>query len=245
MKASAVDQQRLLELQHLDSAIDRLAQRRRTLPELAEIAAADARLAELRSEVVTAQTEADDIAREQRKLENDVEQVRTRVTRDRERLDAGKVNNPRELENLQHEMASLGRRQGDLEDQVLEKMLSREDAQGRADALTAEATELTATRDAAVLRRDAAFAEIDAETAQHAAARGEIAPQLPDDLLALYEKIRVGNGGVGAAPLNRGRCEGCMLTISPIDLESIRHAPDDEVVRCEECRRILVRPAAA
>ncbi|MCA1824553.1 MAG: C4-type zinc ribbon domain-containing protein [Frankia sp.] len=245
MKASAVDQQRLLELQHLDSAIDRLAQRRRTLPELAEIAAADARLAELRSEVVTAQTEADDIAREQRKLENDVEQVRTRVTRDRERLDAGKVNNPRELENLQHEMASLGRRQGDLEDQVLEKMLAREDAQGRADALTAEATELTATRDAAVLRRDAAFAEIDAETAQHAAARGEIAPQLPDDLLALYEKIRVGNGGVGAAPLNRGRCEGCMLTISPIDLENIRHAPDDEVVRCEECRRILVRPAAA
>ena len=63
--------------------------------------------------------------------------------------------------------------------------------------------------------------------------------------MTLYEKLRVDNGGVGAAELEGARCSGCRLEQTPMELARIAAAPADEVHRCEECRRILVRPAAA
>ena len=73
------------------------------------------------------------------------------------------------------------------------------------------------------------------------AERDEVAGEMPADLLALYEKLRTQHGGVGAAKLFRGRCEGCHMELNPTDIGRIREAPSDAVVRCEECRRILVR----
>lgn len=241
MKAAPEAQLRLLDLQELDTTLDRLAHRRRTLPELAEIAQLDARLAELRDEIVAAETEIGDLTREQRKAESDVDQVRARADRDQKRLDSGQVSSPRELENLQSEIASLQRRQSDLEDVVLEIMERREEAERRRDRLIAERDELTARRDALVERRDAAFREIDDETTNAGARRTALAKDLPADLLALYEKLREQYGGIGAAALRRGRCEGCKLALSTVELGNIRAAAPDEVLRCEECRRILVR----
>lgn len=64
-----------------------------------------------------------------------------------------------------------------------------------------------------------------------------------DELVTLYEKIRAGSGGMGAAELRQRRCGGCQLDINPVELQRLRSAPEDEVLRCEECRRILVRTA--
>jgi predicted nucleic acid-binding Zn-ribbon protein len=64
---------------------------------------------------------------------------------------------------------------------------------------------------------------------------------LPQDLLALYEKLRAQKDGVGAAALRRRECEGCRLTLNASDLGIIAKAPADDVIRCEECNRILVR----
>ncbi|MGI9007232.1 MAG: zinc ribbon domain-containing protein [Streptosporangiaceae bacterium] len=53
--------------------------------------------------------------------------------------------------------------------------------------------------------------------------------------------MRAQHGGVGAAALHQRRCQGCHLTLNTVDVNTIRAAPPDEVLRCEECRRILVR----
>jgi predicted nucleic acid-binding Zn-ribbon protein len=66
---------------------------------------------------------------------------------------------------------------------------------------------------------------------------------LSGELVALYEKVRAGSNGIGAAALYRGRCEGCHLQLNTTDLKRIHDAPPDDVLRCEECRRILVRTA--
>jgi predicted nucleic acid-binding Zn-ribbon protein len=244
VNADPAAQHRLLDLQACDAALDRLAQRRRTLPELAEIARLQARLAELRDQVVSVETEISDLAREERKIEADIEVVRNRMAKDQQRLDTGSVSSPRELENLQHEIASLTRRRGDLEDLELEQMELHEDADKRLALLQQEAAGLAADLEAAEERRDAAFAEIDRDVAKTTADRSLVAPSLPAELLALYEKIRASSDGIGAAPLKGSRCEGCHLSLSPSDVSRIQSAPADEVVRCEECRRILVRPAA-
>jgi len=241
LNADPASQLRLLDLQALDTALDRLAHRRQTLPEIATIEALAARLREVDDALVVARTLDTDLAREQLKAEADVDQVRARAERDQQRLDAGSVGSPRELENLQSEIASLSKRRTDLEDVVLEVMERREAAQSDIAASSAEREKLAGESTAACAQRDRTFAEIDSEIATTTSARAAVARDIPAELLALYEKIRDSSDGVGAAALHRGRCEGCHLSLNPGDLGHMRDAAPDAVIRCEECRRILVR----
>jgi predicted nucleic acid-binding Zn-ribbon protein len=243
VKAAPDDQLRLLDLQALDTSLDRLAHRRRTLPELAAVAELEERVNRLADDVVLLETEDSDLAREQSKVDADVDLVRSRMDRDQKRLDAGQVSSPRELEILQSEIESLHRRQGDLEDAELEVMEQREVVQRRLKELRAERETALGQLSETEQRRDLTFAEIDAEVEKATQQRTELAAGLPDDLLALYEKVRAASSGIGAAALHRGRCEGCHLQLNTTDLNRLRDAPDDDIVRCEECRRILVRTA--
>jgi predicted nucleic acid-binding Zn-ribbon protein len=238
--ASPETQLRLLDLADLDAELSRLEHRRRSLPEVAEVTRLEARDAELADAVVAAQTSERDLAREQAKAEADVEQVRARAVRDRGRMEAGQVSSPRELESLQSEIASLVRRQAELEDVELEVMERREAAQKSAGSLTAERAELAATLEKVAARRDELLAEIAGQSGKAAEQRVAVAADVPADLLELYERMRAQHG-VGAAALRGGRCEGCHLTLNTVDLNRIRAAAPDEVLRCEECRRILVR----
>lgn len=240
MKAAPDVQLRLLDLQEIDTTLDRLNHRRRTIPEIEEITRLEERAAELRDQVVTAETEVSDVAREQSKAEQDVDQVRARAERDRKRLDAGQVSSPKELENLQSEIESLGRRQSELEDGVLEIMERREAAEARRDAQAAERDQILSELGGLTEKRDAAQGGIDAELAEVGGRRAELAKEIPEDLQALYDRLR-GQYGTGAAALKAGRCEGCKLALSTVDLNEIRNSSDDEVTRCPECRRILVR----
>jgi predicted nucleic acid-binding Zn-ribbon protein len=230
-------------VQHVDSSLDQLAHRRATLPELKEIAALTTARGELRDKIVAGETEESDIDREVRKAEADVEQVRARAERDQKRMDTGQVSSPKELENLQHEIASLARRQGDLEEAELEVMQRLEDVQTLLVKLREEQADVDQRLADTGAARDAAFASIDAEVAELTEQRAELVPQVPDDLLALYTKLRASNGGLGAAALRQRRCDGCRLELNNIELSRIRDAASDEVVRCEECGRILVRTA--
>jgi predicted nucleic acid-binding Zn-ribbon protein len=243
VKAAREAQMRLLDLQQLDSTLDRLAHRRRTLPELAEYEDLEQRSGELRDAIVAAETEVSDLDREQVKAERDVDSVRQRADRDRNRLDSGQVSSARDLENLQSEIASLQRRQSDLEEVVLEIMERRETADAKlADQRRAQEQQQTKLTEVAE-RRDNALRELDEEAGLSSTARTAVAKDIPDDLLQLYERLRGQLSGIGAAVLLRGQCQGCHLALNTVDLNRIRSAAPDEVVRCEECRRILIRTA--
>ncbi|HET6877443.1 MAG TPA: C4-type zinc ribbon domain-containing protein [Jatrophihabitans sp.] len=239
MNADPAIQLRLLDLQAADTALAQLAHRRRHLPELAAIAEHEKNAAALHNEVIDAQTAAADADLEQRRLESDVETVRNRASRDEARLQAGGLP-ARELEGLQHEIATLARRQSTLEDELLDVMERAEEAatvlagaQQRHQAVLAEQRELEG-------RRDAALAEIDAATAERLPERERIAAELPAELLALYERARA-HSGTGAAMLKQRRCEGCHIELSGSELSALRTAAPDAVVRCDNCRAVLVR----
>jgi hypothetical protein len=165
------------------------------------------------------------------------------MTKDQQRLDSGQVSSPKELENLQSEIESLHRRQTELEDAELEVMEQRETVQARLTELQNELATIDSGLVDARGRRDATLAEIAAEVEKTTTHRAETAVTVPGELLELYVKLRKSSGGVGAAALSRGRCEGCHLQLNTTDLNRIREADADEVLRCEECRRILVRTA--
>ena len=243
VKASPEAQLRLLELADLDTELGRLDHRRRTLPENAELDQLSERAAKVRDAMTIADTDLADLDRDLARAEKDVDQVRVRIERDNQRLDAGQVSNARELESLQNEVTSLRRRQGDLEEVVLELMERRETAQALRDGAGSEGETVAADDAALTARRDAAVAEIDEQAAKAAAARAAIVAEVPAELLALYDKIRATAGGRAAAELRRGQCGGCREMLSTVELNEIRSTPPDEVVRHEECRRILIRTA--
>ena len=241
MKASPEAQLRLLELADIDAELGRIEHRRRGLPEHAALARLEARDGELRDSIAALTAQNSDLKREQAKAEADVDQVRARIDRDRQRLDSGIVNSPRELENLQSEVQSLHRRQSDLEEVVLAVMERRETAQVTLEQAAAEREQLESELTNVTAARDAALAELAEQSVKAGDRRVEVTAAIPPDLLELYDKLRAQHGGVGAAALRQRGCQGCNLTLNTNDLNAIRAAPDDEVLRCEECRRILVR----
>ncbi|MEU2263565.1 C4-type zinc ribbon domain-containing protein [Streptomyces sp. NPDC019645] len=241
MNAAPADQIRLLDVQALDVRLSQIAHKRKSLPEHAELESLNKDLAQLRDLLVAAQTEESDCAREQTKAEQDVDQVRQRSVRDQQRLDSGAITSPKDLENLQKEIVSLAKRQGDLEDVVLEVMERRESAQERVAELTERVSSVQARVDDATARRDAAYEQLDGESASVGKEREVVAGSVPADLMKLYEKLREQQGGVGAARLYQRRCEGCHIELNITELNEVRAAAPDTVVRCENCRRILVR----
>ncbi|MBW0105253.1 zinc ribbon domain-containing protein [Pseudonocardia sp. KRD291] len=239
MKADVAAQTRLLELAGVDAEIGRLEHRRRTLPEHAELAEAEKDVQAAKDAVVRAETQAGDLDRDIRRIERDVEGVRARTEKDQAML-AGSGVGAKQATELQHELDTLARRQGVLEDEQLEIMEQREavgmDLQ-HAQRTLAEAEGAVA---AVTERRDTAVADLDAARTGRDRARAELAPTVPEDLMADYQRRREG-GKVGAGLLREARCGACRLELDRTFLSQVRGTAPDEVVHCEECGAILVR----
>ena len=231
----------LLELQKVDSSIDNAELKAKSLPEHEQIAQITAEIAELQGQKVEADTLVADLSAAQRKADADVEIVRARQTRDTERLNSGAITNPKDLESLQHEVEALQRRISTLEDEELEVMEQLENAQKTVAALDEQLAEKRAAVVELERTRDAALTELNVIIESATAERQSIAAQIDEKLLALYEKLRAQHGGVGAAALNDGTCEGCHLKIDVVELKELLAKPLDATLRCPECSRILVR----
>ncbi|MFM8405303.1 MAG: zinc ribbon domain-containing protein [Actinomycetota bacterium] len=240
MKASKSAQEKLLALQALDSSLIQLEHKARNLPVSTVLDEKNLAFATARDLCVAAETEKSDIKHELSKSEIDVEQVVSRIERDEKRLASGQ-GSPKELEQLQHELGSLAKRRAELEEIELEVLV-------RIEALDLRISSLSKERDALheeVIKfsreKEVALEEITRAISATTSDRQVLANDCEPELLALYEKIRASADGIGAARLHAGQCQGCNLTINAADLSKINALPDDEVVRCEECRRILVR----
>ena len=238
MKATPAQQQRLLDLQELDTTLARLRRRRTQLPERAELAGMQGELTAAKDAFMAVQRELDAQNAEISRFEDDVETVRARRRRDEELLAVS--TSPKEAQALQDELDVLARRQSELEDRERELMEANEATQ----ASYAEASQALASVDArrGELTGAIAAAEggIDAELAQTAEARAGLAAEVQGDLLDLYERTRA-RGGVGAARLRGNVSEGSNMALAPAELSDIRAAAADEVVFCPQSGAILVR----
>ncbi|GAB3748252.1 C4-type zinc ribbon domain-containing protein [Yimella radicis] len=240
MKADLAKQWRMLDLQALDTRLTQLAHKKRTLPVLAEIEKATKQQDELFEEVVLARTAAQDVEREITKAEDAVQLVRDRAARNQQRLDSGQ-GSPKDLQGMQHELQTLARRQAELEDEEIAVMERAEELRAVLARREAQKAELDEKIVSLANDRDQAIAEIDEESNSVAAQRDQIAPGLGTDLLGLYEKVREQCGGLAAAALTQRRCGGCGLELNATELAKFKNAPEDEILRCEDCRRIVVR----
>jgi predicted nucleic acid-binding Zn-ribbon protein len=238
MTKPTIGMDRMLELQELDLAIDRMEARRRELESGEDLRGARERVDSLEERVGELRLALDSVAQEQTRLENEVSSLELKIGAEERRLYDGTVANPKELESIQHEIEALHRRKSVIEDGVLVQMERREDMESRLPALEAELAEA----------KDR-LREIGGESAQElegigralaegTAERSALVAEIDEELLELYEDLRAQKRGVGAAALVDGVCQGCHQKLSPLELERIKGA--EGIRRCEYCRRILV-----
>jgi predicted nucleic acid-binding Zn-ribbon protein len=240
MKASPHDQRQILNTASLDQRTTALNHKAQTLAEHVLLVNVTTKSNNLRDLRIAAQTELSDVKRELLRAEADVEQIVMRIVRDEARLDGGSAT-PKELEQLQHEVGTLGARRAELEEVELEVMMRIDDINARISELSEQEANCASEIDDLEIRKENALAGFNSELETIAKERSETLTSVSPELIALYEKIRTSNNGTGAAALIAGSCNGCHLSINAVELKRITDVADDEVVRCEECRCILVR----
>jgi predicted nucleic acid-binding Zn-ribbon protein len=240
MKASPSDQRQIVDIARFDQETTALNHKVATLPEHALLATVTTKSNNARDLRIGAQTELSDVKRELLRAEADVEQIVLRITRDEARLIGGSAS-PKELEQLQHEVGTLGVRRAELEEVELEIMMRIDEINSRITELSLEEATYAAEIADLEIRKENALASLNNELESVAKERSETLASIAPDFVALYEKIRASNNGTGAAALIAGSCNGCHLSINAVELKRITDLSDDEVIRCEECRCILVR----
>ena len=240
MQASTEQQSLILELQLLDNEIMQANTKLKSLPEIEQLLHIEKRVTAANDELAIVKSESDQIALELRRGEVDVETVTDRIKKDEARLSSGNAT-PKELEQLQHEVETLKKRQESLEEIELEIMIRNDAVIARSNTLTTDLASLQTLKDEISGRLQSATDEINQVIADKNTARTLVANKIEKALLDLYEKIRGNGGGVGAAALVGNKCNGCNLAINAVEMERINSLAKDELLRCEECRRILVR----
>lgn len=229
---------RLLSLQKEDTAIKQLGHRKDTLDEARELAEVSDQLAELEADLAIARKQHDDVAREQSRLEGEIELLEQKLRKEEQRMYSGAVANPKELSSLQAEVEMLKKKRATLEDSLLDAMVAKDQATATLEALQAEHEEVARRAEelGGIVRE--MVGDIDAELFRHQQQRDALAHEIPDDVLALYERLRAAKGGVGAAALRDGTCEGCHTKLPAKEVERLR--AEGGLQRCDNCRRILV-----
>ena len=231
----------LLTLQNHDSAVDRLRHRKATLPERAELEAKRAAHAELEARRVETAERRDVELREERRLDDEVRGLEARAKAVDTKMYSGTVSSPKELQSMQADIDQLRRQAAEREDEELEVLVRREELDAEVAGLEAAQAAVVAEMETLVAAIATQEREIDAELAAEEAARVALAPGIPESVLRLYEQIRVGNRGVGAARLVGMNCQACHLSLPATEVDRIRHLPPEDLVRCEHCGAILVR----
>ena len=231
----------LLDLQRIDSAIDRLTQRKADLPEQRVVDEISVDLEHARVAHAAKQTDLDAVAHDQSRIEAEVQMIDDKIKHESNRLYGGDISSPKELANIQAELDALRRRKNHLEDQDLEVMERREEIEKAQSSLAERLTDLQNRSQEATAARDAAAVEISTELTKNTEARAALVPQIPEELIDVYEELRPKKEGVAAAALEGNVCRGCGVSLSPMALDVIKRAEEGQLARCENCRRILVR----
>jgi len=229
---------RLLELQEIDTAIDRARARRSALESGGEEAAARAEADAAEAAFGELRLKSDEIGRTQQKLEHEIDSLTQKAAAEERRLYDGSVANVKELESIRHEIDNLKRRRGDREDELLVLMEEREGIDGQAAETEKRASELRTRVDDVAERSGGELEEIGRELASRATAREAVVPAIDPELLELYDDLRAQKKGIGVAALVDGVCQGCHEKLSAMELDKLKRI--DGVKRCEYCRRIVI-----
>lgn len=228
----------LLDIQEIDTAIDRLMTRMRALEAgkdvevaLAEANEAERLLGELRLRL-------DELSRDQMRFEHEIDSISQKAAAEERRMYDGSVANAKELDSIRHEVDNLKKRRGDREDELLGLMEVREEREAQERAAAERWGSLRAQVETVEGTAVEELGRLTTERKERSEARAALAATIDTELLELYEDLRPQKKGVAAVALIDGVCQGCHEQLSSVEIDRLKKTKDTK--RCEHCRRILV-----
>jgi predicted nucleic acid-binding Zn-ribbon protein len=233
----------LLRVQELDTTIDQLRHRRAALPERGELKALEADATTLAAQLKVAIAARDEVAAKEASLEKDIATTEERIAQIDKRMYSGEVSASKDLQAMSTEIEHLKARVSDFEDAALAALDEREpldETVAELEARAAGMVELGGRLRSAIAEAEAS---ISAELAAEEERRTTEAAGIDASLLAEYDRLRSRLGGIGVAKLEHGTCMGCRMKLPATELDRLKHQPPDALLHCEQCGRILVRPA--
>jgi predicted nucleic acid-binding Zn-ribbon protein len=229
---------RLLDLQALDTAIDRLVARERALEGGEDLVAARTSADEAEAALGELRLQLDVFDRDGAKLEHEIDSLSQKAAAEETRMYDGTVANAKELDAIRHEVENLKRRRSDREDELLALLEQREAVDRRAKEAEAIATDLRARVDHVAADARVELGGVQRDLERRRAERAALAADVDPEVLELYDELRAHKKGVGAAAMIDGVCQGCHEQLSSVELDRVKHS--GEIARCDHCRRILV-----
>ena len=227
----------LLDLQDIDSVIDRLTRRlteiKASLHETEELIAARSALRAAQESVTHKRATRKDLELSDASLE-------TRITQAEQRMYSGLVRNPKELLDLQNDIASLKRQKNTLDDQLFAAMVALEEAENELETCTSADARITAEWLASQGGLAGELTQLEHDLAEKIGEQAEIRATLSAPDLATYDQLRRRKGGVVVVEMeNNSLCGGCKVRVPAHVLQQLSQA--EHTARCPNCERIVVR----
>jgi predicted nucleic acid-binding Zn-ribbon protein len=228
----------LLDIQEIDTAVDRLTARLRALEAGDDVAAALAEANEAERLLGELRLRLDELSRDQMRFEHEIDSISQKAAAEEKRMYDGSVANAKELDSIRHEVDNLKKRRGDREDELLGLMEVREELEARERAAAERSDRLRAQVETVEGTAAEELGRLTTELKERSEARAALAASVDPELLDLYEDLRPQKKGIAAVALVDGVCQGCHEQLSSVEIDRLKRTKDTK--RCEHCRRILV-----
>ena len=226
----------LLDVQDLDLQIDRLLDRRKSLPELEAYREAHEKQLSLEKQLLDASAALKTLELDFDKHEGELEILEHKLSEHETRLYAGGMS-ARETEYMRLEVQSLKGQRSAMEERVLTLLEDLDPARETVQKLVVESETVMSNKETLEKVIKAEWKKIDAELARKEERKKEALAPVPEDLVEMYEKLRRSKEGVAIGRFEHGVCGGCHMALSPAEQAE---AFAVEIPRCVHCRRLLV-----
>jgi len=224
----------LYRLQQIDSQIDRLQSRLREIQTLLDDKSELQHLNERVEKAETHQKFSDQVLK---KAEVDVQNLHIKIEQTQSSLYGEKSHGPKELQDLQADVAALKRYLITLEDRQIDAMQESETAEADLQSSKAEFDTALNDRDARDKRFQQEQGVIRNDLDRSFVERNAIANAIPKTELDLYEQLRQQRRGLAVAAISDNSCGACGSNLSLAQVQSARSS--GQMILCPSCGRIL------
>jgi len=190
---------------------------------------------ELRNKLASENQRLEELTRQQRSLEWEIEGVTSKVAGAEEQLYSGRIRNPKELTDLQHEADGLKNRRNQLEDRALEVMERVELARQGAASMNGELKALEAEWQSQQQQLAADLERLKTEVSNLKDRQQMLTAEIDPETIETYRELKK-QRGTAVAKVEQGICRGCRISLPVTELQRVRGG---SLVRCSSCGRIL------
>lgn len=222
----------LYELQEVDLALEA---QELTLRKVASQLGESQAVLSTRSRLASESQRREELGHTQQSLEWEIDGISSKITKAEEELYSGRINNPKELANLQHELEILKAKRNELEDRTIEVMEQVERAIAGVETLENELKMLEAEWQAQQGKLEADKVHLEAELASLRQKREVVAAQLDSEAVDFYGELKK-QRATAVARVEQGVCRGCRISLSNAELQRARGG---DLIQCSSCGRIL------